>query len=314
MGGPFSGWATTAWLMFKRLTREEADDYLEDRRRKGFNVIQAMVLHGADDANAYGAAALVDEDPGQPKTTPGADWMKEGEYDFWDHVDWVVEKAAEKELFVAMVAAWGSNARSGKLNEGNVEAYTRFLAERYGDRPNIIWVTGGDTQGDRETTVWQTMGRLFKQLDPDALVTFHPFGRTRSSYLVSQGALARLRHVPVRPPPLRPGRFCLTLVAKTTGATSRPTALSSRPSPPSTASPPTKAFRKACTTPKSPTGPTPTPAATPGGPSSPGPPATPTATPPSCRCTSRSTARGPMACARPGTSPYKPLAPRRCST
>ncbi|MCB1021415.1 MAG: glycoside hydrolase family 140 protein [Acidobacteria bacterium] len=180
-GRPFFWLGDTAWLLFKRLTREEADDYLEDRRRKGFNVIQAMVLHGADDVNAYGAAALVDEDPGQPKTTPGADWMKEGEYDFWDHVDWVVEKAAEKELFVAMVAAWGSNARSGKLNEGNVEAYTRFLADRYGDRPNIIWVTGGDTQGDRETAVWQTMGRLFKQLDPDALVTFHPFGRTQSS-------------------------------------------------------------------------------------------------------------------------------------
>jgi hypothetical protein len=180
-GRPFFWLGDTAWLLFKRLNREEAEIYLEDRRSKGFNVIQVMVLHGADDVNAYGAAALVDEDPSQPRTTPGADWMKEGEYDFWDHVDWIVDKAAEKDLYVGMVAAWGSNARSGKLNEDNVDAYTRFLAERYGERPNIVWVTGGDTHGDRETTVWQRMGELFDELDPDALTTFHPFGRTQSS-------------------------------------------------------------------------------------------------------------------------------------
>ena len=180
-GRPFFWLGDTAWLMFKRLDREEVERYLEDRRSKGFNVIQAMVLHGANDVNAYGAAALVDENPGQPSMTPGADLAKEGEYDFWDHVDWIVDKAAEKDLYVGMVAAWGSNARSGKLNESNVEAYTRFLVERYGAKPNIVWMTGGDTHGDRETAVWQRMGELFDELDPDALVTFHPFGRTQSS-------------------------------------------------------------------------------------------------------------------------------------
>lgn len=180
-GRPFFWLGDTAWLMFERLTRQEVETYLEDRRSKGFNVIQVMVLHGSDDVNAYGAAALVDEDPGQPLTTAGADPAKEGEYDFWDHIDWIVDRAAEKDLYVGMVAAWGSIARSGKLNDENVEAYTRFLIERYGDRPNIVWITGGDTRGDRETAVWQRMGGLFKQLDPDSLVTFHPFGRTQSS-------------------------------------------------------------------------------------------------------------------------------------
>ncbi len=180
-GRPFFWLGDTAWLIFNRLTREEAETYLEDRRSKGFNVIQAMVLHAVDDVNAYGAAALVDEDPAQPRTTPGADLAKEGEYDFWDHVDWIVDKAAEKGLYVGMVAAWGSVARSGKLNPENVETYTRFLAERYGDRPNIVWITGGDTHGDQDTAVWERMGALFNELDPDALVTFHPFGRTQSS-------------------------------------------------------------------------------------------------------------------------------------
>jgi hypothetical protein len=180
-GTPFFWNGDTGWLLFKKLDRDETERFLEDRRRKGFNVIQVMVLHTAGDVNAYGRAALIDQDPGRPNLTPGNDPSKEAEYDFWDHVDWVVDRAAGKGVYIGMVAAWGSIARGGHLNEKNVEAYTTFLAERYKDRPNIIWITGGDTHGDRETEVWRAMGQTFQRLDPHHLVAFHPFGRTQSS-------------------------------------------------------------------------------------------------------------------------------------
>ncbi|MEX2300046.1 MAG: glycoside hydrolase family 140 protein [Bryobacterales bacterium] len=180
-GAPFFWLADTGWLMFKKLDREETERYLDDRRAKGFNVVQVMVLHTAGDVNAYGSAALIEQNPGRPNVTPGSDLSKEGEYDFWDHADWIVDSAAKKGIYIGMVAAWGSVARGGHLNDQNVEAYTRFLAERYKDRPNIIWITGGDTHGDREAEVWRAMGRTFQELDPYHLVTFHPFGRTQSS-------------------------------------------------------------------------------------------------------------------------------------
>jgi hypothetical protein len=180
-GSPFFWLGDTAWLLFSRLDRAEAERYLEDRRAKGFTVVQVMVLHAADDVNIYGRPALIDRDPTRPAVTPGRDPAKDGEYDFWDHVDWIVDRAAEKGLYVGMVASWGSVVRGGQITEANVEAYARFLAERYRDRPNIVWITGGDTQGDREAAVWKTMGRTFKALDPAHLVTFHPFGRTQSS-------------------------------------------------------------------------------------------------------------------------------------
>ncbi|MFB3825173.1 MAG: DUF4038 domain-containing protein [Bryobacteraceae bacterium] len=172
-GKPFFWLGDTAWLLFKKLDRADAGRYLEDRRRKGFNVIQAMVLHDASDRNVYGAPALDNADPARPVAT--------GEYSFWDHVDWIVDAAAAKGLYMALVPAWGSNARSGALNANNVEAYARFLAARYGGRPNIIWMTGGDTRGDQNTDVWRAMGRTLKALAPRQLVTFHPFGRTQSS-------------------------------------------------------------------------------------------------------------------------------------
>ena len=37
----------TAWNLFQRLDREEAERYLENRRLKGYNVIQAVAFHGS---------------------------------------------------------------------------------------------------------------------------------------------------------------------------------------------------------------------------------------------------------------------------
>ena len=159
--------------MFQKLDRAEAESYLEKRRAQGFNVIQAMVLHSPDDKNAYGSAALIAGDPARPNLA--------GENNYWEHVDWIVSKAAAKGLYIGMVAAWGSLARSKALTEDNVEAYTRFLATRYGKRPNIVWITGGDTEGNRETGVWRKMGETLREVDRDHLITYHPFGRTQSS-------------------------------------------------------------------------------------------------------------------------------------
>src|SRR3546814_9824408 len=57
-----------------------------------------------------------------------------------------------------------------------------FLAERYGDKPNIVWLNGGDTLGNENTETWQVLGRTIKAADPRRLMTFHPFGRTDSSW------------------------------------------------------------------------------------------------------------------------------------
>jgi hypothetical protein len=180
-GRPFFWLGDTAWLLSQKLDRDEAERYFEDRRAKGFNVVQCSILHSVRSTNAYGMAALVDADPARPNVTPGSDPEKQGEYDYWDHVDWLVDTAASKGIYLAIVASWGSNMRSGRINAGNVRTYAQFLAERYKDRVNIFWVAGGDTHGNRQTDVWRAMSETFKEFDPNHLVTFHPFGRTQSS-------------------------------------------------------------------------------------------------------------------------------------
>src|SRR5215216_4273947 len=43
-GSPFFYLGDTAWELFHRLNRDEADEYLRDRAARGFTVIQAVVL------------------------------------------------------------------------------------------------------------------------------------------------------------------------------------------------------------------------------------------------------------------------------
>ena len=73
-GRPFFYQGDTAWELFHRLDREEADRYLRDRAAKGFNVIQAVALaelDGVDVRNAYGDLPLTDSDPARHAVKEG---------------------------------------------------------------------------------------------------------------------------------------------------------------------------------------------------------------------------------------------------
>src|SRR5690348_230083 len=68
-GSPFFYLGDTAWELFHRLNREDADRYLRDRAAKRFTVIQAVILaelDGLKTPNAYGHLPLKDGDPRKP--------------------------------------------------------------------------------------------------------------------------------------------------------------------------------------------------------------------------------------------------------
>ncbi|WP_107829240.1 glycoside hydrolase family 140 protein [Mucilaginibacter yixingensis] len=178
---PFFWLGDTGWLLFSKLTREEADQYLDTRAKQGFNVVQVMVVHSIKEVNAYGDSALTGKNIATPKVTPGNDPTKKAEYDYWDHVDYIVNKAAEKGLYVAMVPVWGSVVESSKIGPEAATKYATFLAERYKDHTNVIWMDGGDIAGSLFNSTWNAIGSTLKQLNPNHLVTYHPRGRTQSS-------------------------------------------------------------------------------------------------------------------------------------
>ena len=181
-GDPFFWLGDTGWMLFNKLSREEADRYFENRKLNGFNVIQVMVIQNiARNTNFYGDSALVKQQIDIPETTEGNSPDDPVQYDYWDHIDYLVKLAADKGLYLALVPVWGSNVRSGKVTTAQAEKYAGWLAGRYGKEPNIIWLNGGDVRGSDSTAVWNTIGRTLKNNTSGQLITFHPFGRTQSS-------------------------------------------------------------------------------------------------------------------------------------
>ena len=173
-GAPFFWLGDTGWLASSRLSRENMDYYFTACKKNGFNVVQVSVLHGIPYFNVYGKTAL----------PFGFDFKKiniPGEYGYWDHVDYMIDAAAKRGIYIGIVCTWGGNVKSGLISEQDAVKYSTFLANRYKGKPNIIWMIGGDTRGDVKTEVWLAMAKTIRSIDPGHLMTYHPLGRSNSA-------------------------------------------------------------------------------------------------------------------------------------
>ncbi len=180
-GTPFLYLGDTAWELFHKLSREEADHYLKNRAEKGFTVIQAVVLaemQGLTTGNAYGDLPLIGRDPAKPNEK------------YFEHVDYIVNKAEELGLFIGMLPTWGDKVTAEHGGEGviftpeNAEIYGKFLGERYADKP-VIWILGGDRQVTNDTVfeIWQSMAKGITEGDKGLnLISYHPRGGSMSYY------------------------------------------------------------------------------------------------------------------------------------
>jgi len=185
-GTPFFYLADTAWELFHKLERGEADRYLENRRAKGFTVIQAAALAELDGLgvpNAYGHRPLVDNDPTKPAVTDGP------ANDYWDHVDYIVDRAAAKGIFIGMLPTWGDKwtVKWGKgpavFTPDSAKVYGEWLGRRYRDKP-IIWILGGDRNPETDAhlaTIRAMAAGLARGDGGRHLMTFHPTGGSSSA-------------------------------------------------------------------------------------------------------------------------------------
>lgn len=181
-GKPFFWLGDTGWLLFSKLNREEAIQYLDDRAQKGFNVLQVMVLHELDVTNYDGRPALIDKDITKPNITRGSNPGNQLAYDYWDHMDFIITQAERRGIYMALVPIWGDIVKKGVVSTSQAAEYTTWLVKRYRSRSNIIWLNGGDVRGDQYTIIWDTIGRVIRKYDNQHLIAFHPFGRTSSSW------------------------------------------------------------------------------------------------------------------------------------
>ena len=174
-GKPFYWLGDTGWELFHRLTKQEADEYLKRRSAQGFTVIQAVVLaemDGLHTPNANGDKPLINDDPAKPNEA------------YFKQVDYVVDRANQYNLNIAMLPTWADKIfkdRWGKgpeiFNTTNAKMYGAWIGNRYKNKTNIIWVLGGDRnpRNENDVAIWNAIGEgIMEATNNKAIITYHP--------------------------------------------------------------------------------------------------------------------------------------------
>jgi len=182
-GAPFFWLGDTAWELFHRLNIEEISTYFENRKQKGFNVIQAVVLSefdGLRKPNRNGDIPLLNQNPETPNEH------------YFQFVDTVVKLAQLKGLYIGLLPTWGdkvtSNWGTGPVifNAENAYKYGYWIGSRYKNYPNILWILGGDRPAVKDTSDWRPIWRsmangILDATGHQAFITYHPPGGANST-------------------------------------------------------------------------------------------------------------------------------------
>ena len=183
-GTPFFWQADTAWGIFNHAAPADVDAYLDDRKAKGFNVIQGVVAlwDYARHTNCDGQLPFIDRDLGRINEA------------YFTNVDSVLNKVQAHGMYMAVLPYWHKNAGNRLGTNGNPEkmqAYCKFLAQRYA-RKNIFWILGGDSTAFDEAgekiqrvTDLEAQGLIegAKAARVDKImISYHPTGEQSSSF------------------------------------------------------------------------------------------------------------------------------------
>lgn len=141
-GKPFFWLGDTAWMLVDKVTEENARYYLHTRAQQGFTVVQIAALgdeYGTYNANYLGLKAFLDDDYTIPNDA------------YFDHVERLIDIAAEEGLIVGFLPNWGDKICHlygyGQVifdTKEKAENYGKYIGARLKDKKNIIWILGGD--------------------------------------------------------------------------------------------------------------------------------------------------------------------------
>ena len=199
-GGPFFWLADTAWELIHSTTRDECSYYLQTRGAQGFNTIQTVVLaelEGIRTPTPSGLQPFEDGDPTRPSEA------------YFDRVVHIVEEAAQRGLYVAVLPSWGDKVteRWGRgpvlFRNDNLPVarnYAAYLARKLAHCSNVFWMLGGDRPSRLDqrfhataerfginelqdwTPIWDAMANGILSVGPTSpLFLYHPQGGAYST-------------------------------------------------------------------------------------------------------------------------------------
>jgi len=177
-GTPFFWLGDTWWkCLAKRLTWKGFQELAEDRKVKGFSVIQIV------------AGPYPDEDAFEPMWANEGGWpyhtrdYKELNVAYWDYADRRLQHLIDVELVPAIVGAWGRRDCDAMKVAGveGLKRHWRYVIARYGAYP-VFWILAGELHNESKWGVgpWGEVGRYVRSIDPyQRPITNHTGGGRR---------------------------------------------------------------------------------------------------------------------------------------
>jgi hypothetical protein len=173
-GQPFFIHGDTPWCMITRMTREQVDLYLDDRKAKGINTLLVELIERSlclnSPSNAYGNA---------PFTTAG-DFATPNEA-YFAHAEYVIAGARSRGMLMLITPAYmgfGGGCCEGwydlmQVNgAAKMRAFGQYVAQRFRAYDNVIWVQGGD-YNPPDLPLLRSVPLGIRDVDTKWLHTFH---------------------------------------------------------------------------------------------------------------------------------------------
>ncbi|HKU96304.1 MAG TPA: DUF4038 domain-containing protein [Vineibacter sp.] len=174
-GRAFFYQADTPWWMIWKGRPADIHVYLANRKARGFNTLQIMMLP----AGAAPDAHLVNE-PDVNGNRPFRDGkildVAAVNEAYMRHADQVIRQASAAGFYLVLAPAWfGSKGGDFEayITDHNAAAWGRYLANRYRAYQNIAWIMAGDSNAEGKSSAVRAMAQAFKAVAPHQLVTAH---------------------------------------------------------------------------------------------------------------------------------------------
>jgi hypothetical protein len=181
-GKPFLVHGDSPWEIVWNVSGPDAELYLDNRLQRGFNAILADVLPYSEWSDHVRETNRAGQNP---FLTPG-DLSTPNEV-YFQHLDWFLTACEKRGLLVALVAAdlGHVNLRRPDANGGmwwveyktngpaKCRDFGRYLGKRYGNRPNVLWILGGDRDPGDVLEHVEAMAQGLEETAPGQLKTYH---------------------------------------------------------------------------------------------------------------------------------------------
>jgi hypothetical protein len=178
---PFLIHGDSPWSLIVALTPGETEQYLQVRRKQGFNAILVNLIEHKFAGGDNKRGAPFNRDGQGPFLVPG-DFTRPNEA-YFAHADQVLRRAGEMGFLVVLFPCYlgypgTEEGWYDEIKANSVQAcrdYGRYLGRRYAKMKNIIWIAGGDRNPDDVLPQMLALVEGIREVDPARLWTARCF-------------------------------------------------------------------------------------------------------------------------------------------